>query len=48
MASAAEAPLFPTGYLYDTQIISMLLSADGQNDPDILAMNGASASPASR
>ncbi len=36
-------PLFPAGYLYDTQIISMLLSADGQNDPDILAMNGASA-----
>src|SRR5215218_9051745 len=36
-------PLFPAGYLYDTQIISMLLSADGQNDPDILAINGASA-----
>src|SRR6201993_4612195 len=36
-------PLFPQGYFYDTQIISILLSADGQNDPDILAMNGASA-----
>src|SRR5918911_286890 len=36
-------PLFPQGYLYDTQIISILLSADGQNDPDILALNGASA-----
>ena len=36
-------PLFPQGYLYDTQIISVLLSADGQNDPDILAINGASA-----
>ncbi|MDQ2825149.1 MAG: polyribonucleotide nucleotidyltransferase [Verrucomicrobiota bacterium] len=36
-------PLFPQGYFYDTQVISMLLSADGQNDPDILAMNGASA-----
>jgi polyribonucleotide nucleotidyltransferase len=36
-------PLFPSGYLYDTQIISMLLSADGENDPDILAINGASA-----
>src|ERR1700759_1682614 len=36
-------PLVPAGYLYDTQIISMLLSADGQNDPDILAINGASA-----
>src|ERR1043165_8183887 len=36
-------PLFPQGYFYDTQIISILLSADGQHDPDILAMNGASA-----
>ena len=36
-------PLFQQGYFYDTQIISILLSADGENDPDILAMNGASA-----
>ena len=36
-------PLFPDGYFYDTQIISILLSADGQNDPDMLAINGASA-----
>ncbi len=36
-------PLFSRGYLYDTQIISILLSADGENDPDILAINGASA-----
>src|SRR6201985_2938849 len=36
-------PLFPEGYFYDTQVISILLSADGQNDPDILAINGASA-----
>src|SRR5205809_6444032 len=36
-------PLFPHGYFYDTQIISILLSADGENDPDILALNGASA-----
>jgi polyribonucleotide nucleotidyltransferase len=36
-------PLFPKGYFYDTQIISILLSADGQNDPDMLAINGASA-----
>src|SRR5437868_1786820 len=36
-------PLFPQGYFYDTQIISILLSADGGNDPDILAINGASA-----
>ncbi len=36
-------PLFPKGYLYDTQIIAILLSADGQIDPDILSINGASA-----
>ena len=36
-------PLFPKGYLYDTQIMGVLLSADGQNDPDILFINGASA-----
>ena len=36
-------PLFPQEYFYDTQIISILLSADGENDPDILALNGASA-----
>lgn len=36
-------PLFPKGYLYDTQIVALLLSADGQNDADVLAMNGASA-----
>jgi len=36
-------PLFPPGYFYDTQVISLLLSADGENDPDILALNGASA-----
>jgi len=36
-------PLFPKGYFYDTQIVSLLLSADGENDPDILSINGASA-----
>lgn len=36
-------PLFPKGYLYDTQIVALLLAADGENDADILAMNGASA-----
>ncbi len=36
-------PLFPKGYFYDTQIIAILLSADGVNDADILSMNGASA-----
>ncbi|MFT5905000.1 MAG: polyribonucleotide nucleotidyltransferase [Cryomorphaceae bacterium] len=36
-------PLFPKGYLYETQIVALMLSADGINDADILAMNGASA-----
>lgn len=36
-------PLFPKGYYFDTQIISILLSADGENDPDMLSINGASA-----
>ncbi|MEG2810731.1 MAG: polyribonucleotide nucleotidyltransferase, partial [Akkermansia sp.] len=36
-------PLFPKGYLYDTQIIALLLAADGENDSDILSINGASA-----
>jgi polyribonucleotide nucleotidyltransferase len=34
-------PLFPDGFFNDTQIMAMLLSADGENDPDILAINGA-------
>jgi polyribonucleotide nucleotidyltransferase len=36
-------PLFPEGFFNETQIISILLSADGENDPDVLVMNGASA-----
>lgn len=36
-------PMFPKGYLYDTQIVALLFSADGINDADILSMNGASA-----
>src|SRR5512135_947262 len=35
-------PLFPKGWFYDTQIIAILLSADGENDPDMLAVVGAS------
>src|SRR6186997_1191704 len=35
-------PLFPEGYFNETQIIAFVLSADGENDPDILAINGAS------
>jgi polyribonucleotide nucleotidyltransferase len=35
-------PLFPRGFNHETQIIAFVLSADGQNDPDVLAMNAAS------
>ncbi|XP_064411742.1 polyribonucleotide nucleotidyltransferase 1, mitochondrial isoform X2 [Latimeria chalumnae] len=36
-------PLFPAGYFYDTQVVCNLLAVDGFNDPDVLAINGASA-----
>ncbi len=36
-------PLFPDGLRNDLQIVAWVLSADGQNDPDILCINGASA-----
>ncbi|MFN7962036.1 MAG: polyribonucleotide nucleotidyltransferase [Thermoanaerobaculia bacterium] len=35
-------PLFPEGYQAETQIMCTVLSADGEHDPDILAINGAS------
>jgi polyribonucleotide nucleotidyltransferase len=37
-------PLFPKGWYNEVQVQSILLSADGENDPDILAIIGASAS----
>ncbi len=36
-------PLFPNGWRYETQIIALLLSADTENDADVLAITGASA-----
>jgi polyribonucleotide nucleotidyltransferase len=36
-------PLFPKGYFNEVQIQTLLLSADGENDSDILSINGASA-----
>jgi polyribonucleotide nucleotidyltransferase len=36
-------PLFPKTYRYDTQVIGHVLSNDLQNEPDVLAMTGASA-----
>jgi len=35
-------PLFPGGFRNEVQVICLAISADQQNDPDILAMNGAS------
>src|SRR5689334_531066 len=36
-------PLFPSGWRYETQIVSLLISADAENDSDVLAITGASA-----
>ena len=36
-------PLFPKDYRYETQVIATVLSVDKENDPDILAVTGASA-----
>lgn len=36
-------PLFPKGWMNETQIQSIVMSADGENDPDILSILGASA-----
>ena len=37
-------PLFPKGFMHEVQVIATVLSVDGEQDPDILAMIGASAS----
>src|SRR5213594_393242 len=36
-------PLFPKGWYNEVQVQSIVLSADGENDPDMLAVVGASA-----
>ncbi len=36
-------PLFPAGWKYESQIIALVLSADQENDTDVLAITGASA-----
>src|ERR1041384_1489280 len=36
-------PLFPKGWYNEVQVQSIVLSADGENDPDMLALVGASA-----
>ncbi|MCY7346090.1 MAG: polyribonucleotide nucleotidyltransferase [Pyrinomonadaceae bacterium] len=35
-------PLFPEGYRFETQIVGSVLSADADNDPDVIAITGAS------
>ena len=37
-------PLFPVGYVNEVQVQAMVLSFDKENDPDVLAIIGASAS----
>ena len=36
-------PLFPEGFRNETQVIALVFSADRENDPDIIAINAASA-----
>jgi len=36
-------PLFPEGWSNETQIVAMVLSADSENDPDVIAVTAASA-----
>ena len=36
-------PLFPEGWNRETQVIALVLSADTDNDPDVLSLTGASA-----
>ena len=36
-------PLFPRGWYNEVQVQSIVLSADGENDPDMLSLVGASA-----
>ncbi|MFH0771015.1 MAG: polyribonucleotide nucleotidyltransferase [Candidatus Omnitrophota bacterium] len=35
-------PLFPAGLSHEVQVMALVLSHDGENDPDVLALNGAS------
>src|SRR5436190_17994849 len=35
-------PLFPDGWRFETQIIALVLSADQENDTDVMAITGAS------
>ena len=39
-------PLFPKGFINAVQIMAIVVSSDGENDSDVLAINGASAAVA--
>ncbi|MFT3842062.1 MAG: polyribonucleotide nucleotidyltransferase [Myxococcaceae bacterium] len=43
LVDRSHRPLFPEGYAYETQLIANVISSDGQNEPDMLALTGASA-----
>src|SRR5258708_20820162 len=43
MSDRPIRPLFPKGWYNEVQVQSILLSADGENDPDMLSLVGASA-----
>src|SRR5262252_1959753 len=43
LADRPIRPLFPAGYVNEVQIMAAVLSADRENDPDVLCMIGASA-----
>ena len=33
-------PLFPDGYRFETQVVGTVISADSENDPDVIAITG--------
>ena len=43
LADRPIRPLFPKGWFNEVQVQTIVLSADGENDPDILSLIGASA-----
>ncbi|KAL5008315.1 hypothetical protein ScPMuIL_013896 [Solemya velum] len=43
MIDRSIRPMFPSGYMCETQVMCNLLAVDGANDPDIVCINAASA-----
>ena len=44
MIDRSLRPLFPSGYGQEIQLVCNLLAVDGVHDPDVVAINAASAS----